>query len=282
MKKQSKEVSAPPVPVMSEEDKEALIPVFVKKWIDMQTVQASDEDIVQAVKDMWAECGAKEPEVHIFDSPKACKAKTLPDGFDYWSLWTACSAGTYDYAKTIGVEFDESKLELFTRWSMCCPYIYANDDVVHVSRKPVKISWNDEGQLHCDDGKSVEFADGWGIYTLNNVNVDEQIVMHPETQTIDQLNNEENEEIKRLRIERYGWLKYMKEIGAELLDRSRNDIEGTMEFLYTTTSGMTILLCACPSTAKDFVLECDPSVKTCREAQAWLSSGLSGRIISAS
>lgn len=267
---------------MTDAEKEALIPVYVDKWIALQTVQSTDEEIIQTIRDMWVELGEQPPEVKIFDSPKACKAEKLDDSFDYWSLWTACSAGTYDFAKAIGIEFDESKLELFTRWSLCCPYIYANTNTVHVSRKPVAIHWNEAGQLHNDEGMSLSFADGWGIYTLNNVAVPEKVVMRPKEQTIEEINSEENEEIKRLRIERYGWLDYMKGIGAEKIDEYQNDIEGTKEFLLRGYNNMTILLCICPSTAKEFTLEVPPTIKTCVEAQDWLSSGLSKRIISAS
>ena len=116
---------------------------------------------------------------------------------------------------------------------------------------------------------------------INGVLVDEQIVMRPETQTVEQISKEENAEIKRIRAERYGWNRYLSGINAERIDKRRNDIEGTREYLYSADD-MKILLCVCPSTAKVFSLEVDGSVTTCEQAQNYLSSGLSGRIISAS
>jgi hypothetical protein len=129
---------------------------------------------------------------------------------------------------------------------------------------------------------SCSFADGWGIYSINGVAVDEQVVMRPETQTIQQIRDEQNEEVRRIRIDRYGWENYLTEIGAELINERRNDIEGTREYLFKTDDGMVALMCICPSTGKCFTLEVPPETTTCRAAQSWLSNGLSERVISAS
>jgi len=56
------------------------------------------------------------------------------------------------------------------------------------------------------------FADGWGFWNIHGVPVDEQIVMRPETQTIEQIQNEPNAEVKKIRIQRYGEKKYLKAI----------------------------------------------------------------------
>ena len=157
-----------------------------------------------------------------------------------------------------------------------------DENVVYVSRRPVEVHLNDDGQLSNENGMACRFADDWGVWVINNVTLDEQIIMRPETQTVEQIRNENNEEVKRIRIERYGWRRYLEEINATLVDERRNDIEGTKEFLFQADDDMRALLCMCPSTGKEFVLEVPPEVKTCREAQSWLSSGLSDRIISAS
>jgi dissimilatory sulfite reductase (desulfoviridin) alpha/beta subunit len=91
---------------------------------------------------------------------------------------------------------------------------------------------------------SCRFADNWGIGQLTGVEVDEQIVMSPETQTVKQIRKEENEEVKRIRIDRYGWNKYFEEINAKTIDERDNDIEGTKEFLLRSDEDdMTALLC---------------------------------------
>ena len=86
-------------------------------------------------------------------------------------------------------------------------------------------------------------------------------------------------EARRVRIERYGWERYLAEVGATVLDRRRNDIETTRETLLQAPGQERVLVCACPSTARVYALEVPRHVRTCEQAQAWLSGGLAGRII---
>ena len=175
------------------------------------------------------------------------------------------------------------------------PDIYRHDELVGISSgwywpangfcivtdRPCRLVHDGDHVLHCEDGMAAQWRDGWGFWMLRGVRVDEQIVMRPETQTVEQIRGEKNEEVKRLRIERYGWPRYLNEIGATRIDSRRNDIDGTREYLYRGDD-MVTLLCVCPSTTKVFALEVPPDVETCEQAQNYLSSGLSGRVISAS
>lgn len=266
-------------------EEEALIKVVQKEYIDLQTQQQPVEDIELAVATIWEMMDYPKPKVIIEDSPISCK-KACPDTNNfafYWSLWYCSYAAMYDFANRIGVEMDQDKLNKFLLWTRCCPFVLFNEDTVYVSRKPVELHFDDERRLHNEEGMSCRFEDDWGIWTVNGVAVDEQIVMKPETQTLKQIRNEQNEEVKRIRIERYGWAKYLTEIEAVKVHERTNDIEFTKEFLFRSDSdNMTVLLCICPSTGKEFSLEVPPDTKTCEAAQSWLSSGLSDRIISAS
>ena len=263
-----------------------LIEVVYNEYMSRQTTQETEEDIRAAVQGIWDMEFKITPEVIVCDSPVACKKQSIADGHknmtEYWSMWYVGYAAMYDFANRIDLEMDQEKLVPFLNWVRCCPFVLFDENTVYVSRKPTEIHFNDNDQLHNESGMSCEFADGWGIYSINGVAVDEQIVMRPETQTIQQIRDEQNEEVKRIRIERRGWDTYLAEIGAELIDERRNDIEGTREYLFKADDDMRALLCACPSTHKEFVLEVPPETETCEDAQAWLSNGLSRRIISAS
>jgi hypothetical protein len=152
-------------------------------------------------------------------------------------------------------------------------------EICLVSERPAEIHVLDGERLHNDSGPAVRFHDGWSIWALNGVLVDEQVVLHPETQSLPQIRREQNAEVKRIRIERYGWDRYLAEVGATVIDRRRNDIEATRETLLRGPDSETVLVCACPSTARIYALRVPPEIQTCQEAQAWLSGGLAGRII---
>lgn len=129
----------------------------------------------------------------------------------FYNYWLYC---WYIYFKAIkeicGAEVDGKQYNLFCDFiknvHLCIPL----EDVCIVSRNPKFICWNDN-VLHNDNGMSVQYIDGTGIFSINGVKVNEQIVMSPETQTIEEIDSEENAEVKRIRIERYGWIKYLEE-----------------------------------------------------------------------
>jgi hypothetical protein len=132
----------------------------------------------------------------------------------------------------------------------------------------------DGGVIHAEDGPCVRFRDGWSIWAIRGVLVDEQVVMRPETQTVEQIRGEQNLERKRIRIDRYGWGRYLAETHAEVLDERVNDIEASREALLKTPDGETVLMARCPSTHKVFHMEVlDDSVRTCEQAQTWLHGG---------
>lgn len=243
-----------------------------QEWIDRQIVQSSEEDIRKAVTDVYALMDLPAPEIHCVESPYAAfkYVKGLGEEKDninpYWSIWWQSWAGWYEGAKILGVEFDEEKFNIFINWAKHCTFTIPYDKLCVVSHRPVEVHWQDN-LLHNEKGPSVKYADGWAIWSIEGNQVDEQIVMRPETQTIEQIAKEENEEIRRIRIDRFGWSRYLDETSSEVLDQRRNDIEATYEILAETPIGQR-LITFCPSTGRRYSLGIPGNrVKTCEEAQ---------------
>ena len=184
----------------------------------------------------------------------------------YIGLWYRAWSGWYLGGQILGVEYPAEQLNLFIDWNERASTWVAYKGLCVVSANPVECHWQD-GELHNDSGMSVEYADGWGIYSIGGVAVDEQIVMRPETQSLDQVRDEENAEVKRIRIDRYGWSKYLMEIGAKVLDTQHGN---WIESLMKTADGMTVLCTYDPSTGRPYGLEVDPQCETCEQAQRYL------------
>lgn len=149
-----------------------------------------------------------------------------------------------------------------------------HENICWISERHHVLDRNDRGQLHCDVGPALSYPDGWSIWSIDGVRVDEQIVMRPETQTIDQLKSEENEEVRRIRIERFGWLRYLQESGAKIYDSRRNERDAQNEDLYLLSDGTRRFVCVDPSTGRKYALGVPESVETCEQAQWWVSHGL--------
>ena len=118
---------------------------------------------------------------------------------------------------------------------------------------------------------------------LFGVECDEQIVMRPETQTIDQILADDNIERMMIRIERYGQDKFFSEVEGDVLDERTNDIDNTKEKLIafkskSSTEKHKALLVTCPTGrffAIPFPVDSDvnmaASITTCEDAQKFLT-----------
>lgn len=154
---------------------------------------------------------------------------------------------------------------------------------------------NADGELHNDEGPAVYWADGAKQYYIDGHELGylgELIVEKPEQLTLEHINGEENEEIKRLAIERYGWGRYLENIGATVVDRRENAVDNTIEALVAirtkiyrrswrsaTPEEVTLeqrkLILSCRSTARQYFLAVPETVKSCEEGQRWMAESAS-------
>jgi len=196
----------------------------------------------------------------------------------FWH-WIAATSGWHKGADIMGIDHDKKKAALLEKFSNAVETGFPREEVVVVSRKPIHVAWSEE-RLDREDGPVVEYPDGFKAWSINGVVVDEQICLRPETQTLDQIDKETNMEVKRIRIERYGWERYLEEKNAKVVDFVKNEIEQCNECLMSCDD-MMVLVCACPSTARVYCLEVDPKCNTVEKAQNYLSGGRRRRIIGA-
>lgn len=135
-----------------------------------------------------------------------------------------------------------------------------------------------EGRLHCDDGPAIE-SDVGDWYLVHGVMVPKQVVLSPETITARHIDAEKNSEVQRVMIERWpgGWDRYLRTCGT-LLERRRNERDMQWEELYDFRGRHLLSVCD-PSTGRRYALGVPWRIKTCEEAQRWLSHGLDQRAV---
>ena len=143
--------------------------------------------------------------------------------------------------------------------------------VICVDRHTADIKYDEDGNLHCEDGPCVEYSDGSGPYSIKGVSVPEQVVMAPETQTIEQILAEDNMEVRRIRIERYGPDKFAADSGAKIIDGTF-DMDGIGELLVELKTGDRILFVSCTSSGRNYSIDVPPETQTTTEAQEYLIS----------
>lgn len=137
-------------------------------------------------------------------------------------------------------------------------------------------------RLHCDDGPAApnEIAN---LYFIHGVMVPADVVLCPEKLSIKDIEAESNQEVRRIMIERCagrdarpddGWLKYIQESGAEVVDHRFSERDQQRECLFVMRDGRKLVVVTDPSTARRYTLGVPREVATCEQAQGFLSHGL--------
>ena len=106
-----------------------------------------------------------------------------------------------------------------------------------------------------------------------SVRVDERIAFHPEQLTAKEALAEKNAEIRRVMIERMGYLRFAEEAGAKVLDEDE-DGGGKRQLLIIDLQEdepLVGLSCSCPSTGRQYFLRVPPKMQTCHQAAAWMA-----------
>ena len=213
----------------------------------------------------------------LCDSPMDIKNKSGNKDFIYNRGFGNHDSGWiafYDYMEEVlGIEMPKEfqyirELAQKFNWQFVCP----EKRMVYLSKKPTEVHMENQ-VLHNDNGPSVRYADGFSVYSLQGHRVTEQIVMRPETLTIEQIHKEQNSDIQAIIIDRFEWPRYLKKTNAKLLDSRKNNIENTIEVLYDAGEFGKRLVCTCP-TGRVFVKGLPANFSkdlTCEEAQNWLS-----------
>ena len=168
---------------------------------------------------LWASLGGSLGD-RLWGSLRASK---IPAQTTYWwgsmdLYWIAF----YQFCAYIGVQYQSETvngLQIMDEIGKSCGWWYPRDGVCIVCDRPEHISMDQENRLHNDAGPSVQFRDGWKLYYIHGVRVPELVVEHPDHITIDMIDAEENAEVRRVMVERYGQSRYLLDAGAIVLSR---------------------------------------------------------------
>jgi len=176
--------------------------------------------------------------------------------------------GCYELFKHLGLEYDQKEYDRVVNYNRKIFSCNVWGDTILVSRNPIEI--NSKGnKLHKDGGMSVRFADNWGLWHLNNVNVPRWLAEQNE-HDIDpaKFSKLKNAEIRREFIYKVGIERIVKSMGAKSLDK-QGDYELLLVDLKGTTGEWPYLKMLNPSIGT-WHMECVPqNIKTVRQALNW-------------
>ena len=162
-----------------------------------------------------------------------------------------------------------------------------------VCERPAMINRNSNGQLHSTEQHSIEYPDGWGVYSFNGIRIKEDLFnqLKNKSYSFTQWSKEKNEEIKSLVLafyeEKFGGefvyrflSKYLKETDSYVDNKNQKYLEKTTKGMnigvYTLFKGsvnntdIAYVRCYCPSTDRMFFLGVHPDINTAKDAIASL------------
>ncbi|MBM7784500.1 DUF6745 domain-containing protein [Tenggerimyces flavus] len=130
---------------------------------------------------------------------------------------------------------------------------------------------DDSLRPHCEDDPAIVWRDGWSLWFVHGVRVTQQIVEAPGTLRVDRITYEENAEVRRVMIDRYGTEKYLRAAEGKLVQQDdfgelwqlRHGAE-PLQFVKVVNSTPEP-----DGTFRDYWLRVPPEVTTAHEAVAW-------------
>ena len=272
------------------DEQKALIDVVRDEWIDRAVGgdTSIDEANLRPFVDWLYDKGGFGPpnDIELYNSPHACVMRARELGIDVYSMdsiglghdsgWVAF----YDYFCRIGLK-EAVENEAFAKfrdflkcgfWDCICL-----DELFICSRRPSMIRRDDQLRLHCEDGPAIKFTD-WEQFFWHGRRVPEKLIMDPESYTSEEIQSENNSEVRRALAEKLGWDRFIEKMEMVSIDKWQDPNTGlNYELLdFKKRDGdlqPRILKMQSPvvedGTQPWYVEPVDPHLKTAQAARKW-------------
>ena len=129
--------------------------------------------------------------------------------------------GFYDALREFGVPDLVEKLDGLTELTESAGWYWPFKGLCILTERHDQLHRDERGRLHATDRAAVHYPDGWSIFAWHGVRVSEAIILHPELLTAAQIRDEENSEIRRVMLERFGHDRFIHDIGAVPVNTDR-------------------------------------------------------------
>jgi len=145
-------------------------------------------------------------------------------GGNMWAAYDCYLSGARDI---LGLELPAHAG--YAAWEQCAihgGFRVLHEDFCMVSDFPSVLKVDDQNRPHCIDGPSHQWRDGWSLYHVHGVRLEESqkhIVLTPEMITVDEIEHEQNAEVRRVMMEQYGYERYIGDCNAQVVDTRPDD-----------------------------------------------------------
>lgn len=199
-------------------EQEAKMPEYREKWLNIGLSTDSDMDKAKHFAKMsYEKAGLTPPpddKFEIYDSPMASVKALMQRGVPAQECLDAHIYGCHDapwlgfyefFKNECGMEEEISVLDGLFGMAKHCGWWAPMEDFCVLTKKPVEVHMDRErGRLHNPDGPAVRYADGFSVWHIDGVRLNEKIVMRPQELTTEEINDEGTDlDVRRIMVSRY-------------------------------------------------------------------------------
>jgi hypothetical protein len=280
-------------------EQEALLPKFRDEWfkIGSSCEPANRAETERAIIGLYAKADKSAPPFKWVASPLEA-LKLIADNKYQGDLnqarnevWNALHGQTnaywvafYKYCRDVlNVTYDRNEeFELWMALTENGGWWWPYEETCICCDRPASIAWETDfpperpPRLHSLTGPAIEFRDGYKIYCIRGIRVQERYITDPMSITPDEIEKETNQEIRRILIERYDAVRgvgsFITDSGAVLVHEDgmgqlfRKELPGDEPICMVRVENAT------PEPDghfKIYWIRVPPTVTTAREAVAW-------------
>lgn len=132
-----------------------------------------------------------------------------------WPAWVAYLTAARDI---LGLRLPAH--EKFAAWEQCAihgGFRWMHEKFCMVSDFPEILAIDDRNRPHSETGPSHRWRDGWSLYHWHGTRVESWVIEHPERITPALIDAEQNAEVRRVMLERYGNGNYIRDSQREMV-----------------------------------------------------------------
>lgn len=161
------------------------------------------------------------------------------------------------------------KLEPLTRVTKSAGWFWAYKDIAIITDRPEILKRDNENRLHCEDGPSIRYRDGFSVYCWHGVRIPSEWIEDKASLTPTIAIKWANIEQRRCAMEILGWANVIRQLKGKVIDKDGDPEIGELIEVNIPDIGKEKFLHVLCGTKREFALPVPPEMKTALEAQAW-------------
>ncbi len=182
--------------------------------------------------------------------------------------------GFYDYfSEVCNLKSETRKLSGLWKIAKSAGWFLPHEHICWVSERHNILRRDERGRLHCENDIALAYPDGWGVWAWHGVRVPQEIILHPEKITFQDIVSEQNIETAHVKLERLGLEKFLEQSQPQIL---HEDIDGSgkprqllkINMPHDPDKAVVLVKVTCPSMDRNYLIRVHPNTVSCAEGIA--------------